>query len=215
MRIAAFLILIVSLVAGDLCGHNPKIATITLRDTGAGWIVEMSFAQAGIDVAMERELGTTVFQTIERDTYQDKIVEYIKANFNLTVDGNEIVLEQGGILLGSHQTDVKFVLPDVPLQPQSAEVYIPMFEDTYNHTNIFRIYRGGGNLTKFFLSEDNDFSVNIKFDPHGLATAVKQKDQIPQRKIIFSTLFGLLVLCIIIINLRKKGFNLNRLPQGA
>lgn len=148
----------------SVTAHNSKIATITLRDTGAGWIAELNFAQASVDAAMEHHLGKGELKDISRDAYRDEVVAYVKSNFHLQVDGQEILLENGGIMLGSHQTDLKFVLPGIPQQPENMKVYVPMFGTSYNHTNLFRIYRGGDKMTKFFLSEDNDFRVNLNFE---------------------------------------------------
>ncbi|SMD34596.1 hypothetical protein SAMN04488029_2092 [Reichenbachiella faecimaris] len=192
-----------STVLNSGAAHNSKMATFTLRDTGAGWLVEMNFAQAGVDAAMIEHYGKSKILGIEKKAYQDLVINYVKSNFHLTVDGREIALRNGGILIGSHQTDLKFILPEIPLQPSEAKVYIPMFGTTYNHTNLFRVYRGGKNITKFFLNEDNDFEANLIFTSRG----VFQQDQKPQEGQLLMLgsggLFFGLVLVIVFFS-RKK-----------
>lgn len=145
----------------QVIAHNAKIATFTLRDTGSGWFIEMNFAQAGVDAAMIHEYGEKKLNQIDRDLYKELFLNYIREHFSLMVDAEKIAFTDGGIKLGSHQTDVKFILPSID-HPQLIEVDLPMFHQAYNQTNIFRIYRGGAQLTKFFLSEDNDFYVRIE-----------------------------------------------------
>ncbi|MEO9869247.1 hypothetical protein [Ekhidna sp.] len=155
-------------IAVNAIAHNAKIATYTLRDTGAGWFVEMNFAQSAIDAQMIKIHGKDRLQEIDENDYKNLFLSYLRDNFKLRVDGKKVEFENGGILLGSHQTDVKFVLPEIPLNPKYLSVYLPMFEDVYNQTNLFRIYRGGESFTKFFLSEDNEFSVNAEITSNGI-----------------------------------------------
>ena len=155
-------------MACNAIGNNAKIATYTLRDTGEGWFIEMNFAQAAIDAEMQKIYSEEQLTGIGEDEYKKMFLAYLHAHVVLRVDGEKIPFESGGILLGSHQTDVKYVLPQIPSQPQTMSVYLPMFEEVYKQTNLFRIYRGGGKFTKFFLSADTDFSVNIAFTDEGI-----------------------------------------------
>lgn len=188
-------------IAFQCLAHNAKIATFTLRDTGAGWLVEMNFAQAGVDAAMVEIYGVEKLRSIDKNVYQNLIVDYVKTNFHLTVNGHQIKLGSGGIMLGSHQTDLKFVLPDMPVQPEHAEIYLPLFGDTYNHTNLFRIYRGGKNITKFFLSEDNDFRVNIAFTPQGI---IEEHHEPESKPFLMVSGGGLMLVLIMVIAFSGK-----------
>ena len=172
--------------------HNAKIATYTLRDTGSGWYIEMSFAQASIDAMMDKKLGGNL-DDIELDEYKHEVFEYIKENFELEVNGRNIPLGDGGIMLGSHQTDLKFVIPTLPDHPESMMVHIPAFRDAYNHTNIFRIYRGGDQLHKFFLSADNDFESSLLFKD-GLIVETDRKLAGSNQQVVISGIFLLLVI---------------------
>lgn len=200
------ILIIIVLLCADIesKAHNAKIATFTLRDTGAGWFVEMNFAQAGVDAAMIEEHGKAKLERISKQAYQSMVVDYVKDNFHLNVDGNPVPLKSGGISLGSHQTDLKFVLPDLPLQPERAVVYIPMFGNTYNQTNLFRIYRGGKDMTKFFLSEDNDFRVSLKFTPQGIVATEEPKSSTTNLVMLSSSGVGLAILILLILSARRK-----------
>lgn len=156
-------------------GHNTQIATFTMRDTGAGWLMAMNLAQAGVDAALIEKHGKQKINGLDRKAYQNLVVDYVKANFKLNVDGKDIKLGSGSIVLGSHQTDLKFVLPDVPIHPQEAHVNIPMFSTSDNHTNLFRVYRGGKKIAKLFLSENNDFKVDLIFTSQGIIAKEKKE----------------------------------------
>lgn len=181
--------------------HNTKIATFTLRDTGAGWLMEMNFSQKGVEAAMINLHGKQALQGLDKKSYQKLVVDYVKSNFNLTVDGRQIKLGTGGVVLGSHQSDLKFILPEIPLQPLEAQVHIPMFNSTYDHTNLFRVYRGGKNISKFFLNEENDFEVNLFFTAQG---AFEQPPKDDQLLTLGSGGLMLVLLLVVLILSRKK-----------
>ncbi|WP_462248778.1 hypothetical protein [Ekhidna sp.] len=147
--------------------HNAKIATYTLRDTGNGWFIEMNFAQVAIDAQMLKLFDEETLSEMSKDQFKSAFLKYLRENFSLRVDGKKMQLLSGGILIGSHQTDVKYILPEIPLQPKDISIYISTFEDIYNQTNLFRIYRGGDHFTKFFLSADNDFTAHMEFKSDG------------------------------------------------
>lgn len=171
--------------------HNAKIATYTLRDTGMGWFIEMNFAQAAIDAQMLKLFDKQTLESMSQEAYKSAFIKYLNDHFILRVDGEKVKLIRGGILLGSHQTDVKYVLPEIPTQPQDISIYLPMFEDIYNQTNLFRIYRGGEKFTKFFLSTDNNFSAHMEFREDGIYAV----DKAPYN--MLATISGVVVLILI------------------
>lgn len=155
-----FILLCVAFVS---MAHNAKIATYTLRDTGVGWMIEINFAQAGLLAMAEKDLGKADFTNLNTATLKSYLIEQVQQNFHLEVDGVSVPLKNGGILMGNHQTNFKFVLPEIPSNPRQLKVHIPMCSAVHNQTNIFRIYRGGERLTKFFLNEDNHFETHLEF----------------------------------------------------
>lgn len=202
-RILAIIIFISATVFSGVA-HNTKIATFTLRDTGAGWYIEMNFAEAGVKAAMIEEHGKQTLSALSEERYKALILDYAKSNFQLTVDKRRIKLGDGGIMLGPHQTDLKFMLPGLPLRPSEAQIRIPMFGSTYDHTNLFRIYRGGKNISKFYLNDDNDFSVALNFTAQGVV--VVQEESSPPSFVILGTSGMALGLWLSFTILAKKKF---------
>ena len=74
MKVIYMIILWVGATVFPAVAHNAKIATFTLRDTGAGWLVEMNFAQAGVDAAMLEQHGETKIKGIDKKDYQDSYI---------------------------------------------------------------------------------------------------------------------------------------------
>lgn len=179
----------------SLNAHNAKISTFTLRDTGAGWMVEMAFAQASIDVAMQNIFDEYQLKNFTSEEYRNEVIDYVKEHFHLKANGINIELDDGGIMLGNHQANLKFVLPQIPINPDKMKVYIPMFGNMFNHTNIFRIYRGGAKVDKVFLSSDNDFRANVEFTKEGMISFNKEPigNEFPWIKTLS---FGLMLLTL-------------------
>lgn len=174
MKRLFLIVVLFGAMASIAIAHNAKIATYTLRDTGTGWFIEMNFAQTAIDAQMLKLYDSDELIDMSTDEYKKLFLKYLSENFHLRVDGEKVEFISGGILLGSHQTDVKFVLPEIPDNPEQMSIYLPMFEDIYNQTNLFRIYRGGGNFTKFFLSADNNFIAHMEFTDQGIVAIEKE-----------------------------------------
>ncbi|MBT28139.1 MAG: hypothetical protein CMO01_00660 [Thalassobius sp.] len=186
--------------------HNTNIACYTLRDTGAGWMIEINFAQAGLLADVKRDMSNSDFAKLNNEELKSHIIEKIQRNFHLEVDGIKVPLRDGGILMGNHQTNLKFILPEIPANPQQMDVSIPMCSETYNHTNIFRIYRGGEKIPKFFLSEDNKFHVALVFS-NDKVEAVDDSELYYSTK--FKPVYGVVVLALLflfsgLIKFRKK-----------
>ena len=186
----------------SIIAHNSKIATYTLRDTGSGWFIEMNFAQAAIDAQMLKMYGEEQLAEISDEEYKKLFLDYLRGNFDFEVDGKKVNLVSGGILLGSHQTDVKFVLPEIPARPKNMSIFLPMFEEVHNQTNLFRIYRGGDRFTKFFLSADNNFSAQMEFADGDIVEV--EKTESVSLGMLLGVLAALLLLASIIILLWKK-----------
>lgn len=169
-------VLIVFLLSSQMgiC-HNSKISTYTLVNTGKGWYVEMAFAQSTIDAVMQEQFGYEL-EGMSRDEYKANVIDYIKRHFELVANGEIISLGEGGILLGNHQTDMKFVLPGMPINLVSLDAQLSAFENSHNHTNILRVYENEKRLGRFFLSSDNDFSLYAFTDGNVLVESAKSKN---------------------------------------
>ncbi|XMO88272.1 hypothetical protein AAFN75_08245 [Algibacter sp. AS12] len=156
-----FLIGIIFLVIPFMSfGHNPLSARYYLEATPSGNVLTVNLSQSGINHLMTQKFSEAYFENIDEKAWKELIVSYIKENFNLNVDGIEIALTKGGIRLGSHQTDLKFVLPPFSQAPKHFFIEIPAFKENGKHQTIFA-YNINGKADKVILSEQNNFKANI------------------------------------------------------
>ena len=155
-----FLLLVVA-VTNTVTAHNVKIATFNMHQVEGIWVLDMSFAQSSLDAALNQYLSDGEIATMSEDELKEWLMNYIRMNVSFQTDSGDILLGQGGIRLGSHQTDFKFLIPDLPKDINWVRVKMPINEFSYNHTNILRVFRGE-EMTKFFLSSDNQFMVDLR-----------------------------------------------------
>lgn len=164
MRRVLILILIVW-VAGDLAAHNSKIATINLSIVDGEWVMQMSFAQASLDAEILKAYSEEQVERMDPIELKQWFANYVRDNIEIWSNEQRLMLGAGGILLGDHQTDLKFSIPDMPIFPERMKFRMSVCEESHNQTNILRIFQGD-DMTKFFLSADNDFSTDLIFQDH-------------------------------------------------
>ncbi len=141
-------------------GHNPLSAKYHIEAGEHASLLSVSLSQDGVNHVFSKKYGKERFSEMNRKEFEELLVDYIKKNFNLSIDGKEIKLSQGGIKLGSHQTDLKFVLPPLPQKIGKIEVDIPAFKENKNHQTIFS-YKTKGVTNHVILSSSNDYQSTI------------------------------------------------------
>lgn len=101
---------------------------------------------------------------MSRQSFEELIIAYIKDNFSLAVNDVAVTLRKGGIKLGDHQTDLKFVLPPFPDRIDEIDVRIPAFAENDQHQTIFS-YLVDDNTGHVILRADNDFHATVALHP--------------------------------------------------
>jgi hypothetical protein len=79
---------------------------------------------------------------------------------NLILETRKITLDEGGVKLGNHQTDLKFVVPPIPEKIEKILVHIPAFQENENHQTIFAFKTKRKSRYKI-LSPQNDYQSEI------------------------------------------------------
>ncbi len=156
--------LIIMTTSFQLVAHNAKIATFNMRQFDGVWVLEMAFAQASLDGVIRESLSQEEIDQLSQDELKVWLVDYVRKNVFIKSEFiNSIELGEGGIRLGSHQTDFKFILHDLPSNPGEVEMVMPICSNSRNHTSLLRIFYGD-QMHKIFLSSDNDFTTRISID---------------------------------------------------
>ncbi len=147
----------------QLKAHDINTASITLSPLNGVWTVHFSFAQAGVDYSLSKYLGNNSLDTLNADSYKEYLADYIKSHFSLVIDNKSIPLGSGGIKLGNHQTDIRFLIPEFPEKYEHLFLHIPLFEEKINQHNMVRINEGE-NTVRMVLKHTNNFEWELIHD---------------------------------------------------
>lgn len=118
-------------------GHNPLSARYHLEAGEHASLLTVNLSQEGVNYALLAKYSKAEIAELSQNAWEEIIVDYIKRNFHLSIDGKEITLKKGGIKLGSHQTDLKFVLPPLSSEIRKIDIDIPAFKENDQHQTIF------------------------------------------------------------------------------
>jgi hypothetical protein len=188
----ALSVLIVLLFSVVACAHNPLSARYTLVSDNNACVLEISLSQDGINQALINTYGKDFITDMDQKDFKELIVSYIKEHFDLHVDNRKLELIEGGIRLGDHQTDLKFVLEPIKDNIKIIEVAIPAFKENGEHQSIFS-YTINSLRDRAILSSRNDYQT--VFYPNG------KPSKLPW---LFGGFAGLMIIIIAIFLKRKK-----------
>lgn len=144
--------------------HNPLSATYHFEAGKDASVLSINLSQDGVNKILIDKYGSDEMNLISQKKFKELIVDYIKSNFNLTIDEQPIILNKGGIKLGTHQTDLKFVLPPLPNDFTIFHIKIPAFKENGNHQTIFS-YKMSGKKDKVILDKKNNYEASIRLSP--------------------------------------------------
>lgn len=143
-------------------GHNPLSARYFLEVNENATILTINLSQDGINNVLIEKLGKETFNQLELEQLKEQIFQYIRSNFYLSIDGEIIPLQEGGIKLGNHQTDLKFILSPLLQRPESIKIDIPAFQENDHHQSIFS-YSIYGLNDHVVLDSSNNYKSIISF----------------------------------------------------
>ncbi|AGC75890.1 hypothetical protein LX97_00573 [Nonlabens dokdonensis] len=160
----ALSVIIVFLFSVVACAHNPLSARYTLVSDKNACVLEISLSQDGINQALINTYGKDFMTNMDSKAFKELIVNYIKEHFDLRIDNRKLELSEGGIRLGGHQTDLKFVLDPIKDNIKIIEVAIPAFKENGEHQSIFS-YTINSLHDRAIISSRNDYQT--VFYPNG------------------------------------------------
>lgn len=158
--IILLLILIVSIQT--IHAHNPLSAMYYLEVKENINILNINLSQTGFHEALKKQYSKTNFEELPLTEYKQLAVNYLKENFHLVVNGTRIQLLDGGLKLGSHQTDAKFITSELPKTFESLEIKIQAFTENEQHQTVFSLLLNG-KTSKVILNKKNDYSASVIF----------------------------------------------------
>lgn len=142
--------------------HNPLSARYHFEAGALASELTINLSQDGVNQALLQTHERAELEALSRQAFEELIVAYLKDNFSLSVNGQAVKLGQGGVKLGDHQTDLRFVLPAFGEGVNKLSVAIPAFRENDHHQTIFS-YVVEGKASHVILREGNDYRANITF----------------------------------------------------
>ncbi len=140
--------------------HNPLSARYNLDVKEGMSVLTINLSQTGLDVAIKKHYSKINIEELTHIEYKELAVKYLKENFELSINEENIFLLDGGIKLGNHQTDLKFVLTDCPNTIKNISVSIKAFSVNDNHQTIFSLLLNGKS-SKVILNKNNNYEAFI------------------------------------------------------
>ncbi len=157
-------IVAIAFFCNSAIAHNPNSASVTIRPLKGIWVVEYSFAQVGVNYVLNDIYTEDAIAKMTPDAYKELFVAYIKKHTKITIDGKDIPLTSGGIKLGSHQTDMKFLSADFPKEYQKVRVEISALKENKEQHTSLRFMEGEKYIRKV-LSHKKGFVMDFENSP--------------------------------------------------
>lgn len=143
-----------------VAAHNPLSARYHFEAGSLASELTINLSQDGINNTLLQHHERQLLEELPRKAFEELIVAYVKDNINLSINGLSIVLGQGGIKLGDHQTDLRFVLPAFTEPIDEIDIDISAFRENDHHQTIFS-YAVDGETGHVILQEDNGYDTSI------------------------------------------------------
>ena len=151
-------------LSGSGWAHNPLTAKVELN-TKVPEISQLGIylSQTGLHQALSKYYDTTDLSTISTTEYKKLAVQYLKDHIHLVADGTPLVIGEGGIKLGNHQTDFRFLIKNFPKNIRNLQANIDIGKENGNHHTVFSWLQKEGK-SKVVLSERNQYQTVLNVE---------------------------------------------------
>lgn len=160
-----------ALIAFGLCvfcefaeAHDPNLATFSISHRNGVWLLEMSCAQAGLNNALVADSPELVKLLSTDKDYKEAVVAYLKRT--ILIQANviaEVKLGQGGIKIGNHQSDVKFVLEGIPDDLKELKIQLLTMTENPQHVSLLKVYVDGDSQ-RYLLDRSNGYEATFSLN---------------------------------------------------
>ena len=145
--------------------HNPLSARYQFQSNGSVGQLTVSLSQDGVNAALAKTYPKSMLDTLSSDAFKRLLIRYVKEHFILRADGEKIALYEGGIKLGNHQTDMRFVADPIRQEALFLDVAIAAFTENDGHQSIFSCVING-HSGRVILQAQNNYNAAITLNAH-------------------------------------------------
>ncbi len=209
----ALVIALIWLSSGTVSAHQPDISSFTIIESQPGlWMLQLNASMTAFQYEVVNAYGENSYSSPEE--FNEMLVNYLKKQISIQVNGEEVMLEKGLVRLG-HATTVAFELSGVPEQFDHVFVKNMGFENINKSQIIFSIIKEGMYEDHFILNEENDFQINLSLNEDQVLVADSNSNT------IWMTLVAIVIITAVMggfiynKNMDKPSFqNASILPQS-
>lgn len=141
--------------------HDHNLATYTVYKKEGGWLLKIDFTTNSVFKSIKQEENVDRLADYE---FKKKVINYFKKNISLKINGKtDVKIGKGGIKLGTHSSQIIFILENFSSDWISLFSKITCFDNNKNQTNLIRVKLGGKeNTYKKFLASKNKFQTTFE-----------------------------------------------------
>lgn len=129
--------------SGPASAHDRDIATFVLTPVAAradgvkarGWTLDVHVARHALDDV----LADGPPEAADPAGWRARAVAYLKAHVRLTHAGAPLTLGAGGIRVGGHQTDLRFMVEGLPPAGGEVALRIDAFAEDGHQSNVVKL----------------------------------------------------------------------------
>lgn len=147
--------------SGCVYAHNTQQASFNVVLKGAESYIDIYLSQYGVEQALKAsKADPTSNGKDDADVamFKQRLIEHIKANTHLSVNGSDITLGGGVLKLGSHETRVRLKLDDVPTVISDIKAKVNCFSNNAHQVNVLNILHNSTKL-RYRLTEENEYQM--------------------------------------------------------
>lgn len=196
------LIVVVLMVCAKVMAHNPQIVTYTIRNQYNVWFIEASFPQVSVQNALNNKYGEDMVSNYDQTTYRNKVVEIFRGAIQLKANNRQLILGNAAIKLGSHQTDVKFIIENFPGLSEEFNLIAEIESLPFNESqqNVVRVM-AQNKMERQILSKANGYRGSFTINSEGVfkMDIEEQKNDINTLMLSIILVFATIVLALVMI----------------
>ena len=197
MNIKFIIVCLFVLFQSQLLAHNPNQASIKLVIQEKGAFIDFNMSQYGIEQVLLKKNPNLDLKTISKKELQELIINEVKKKIELTSNGKTVDLGTGVIRLGNHETNLKFLIENLPKNIEFIDVKANCFQENENQTNFFTIlFKDKNARAKLF--KKNNYQSKFIFNQDEIIVSDKlQTYNRNSSKILM--IIALTIICFVII----------------
>jgi len=143
--------------------HDANVATAKLSqdESTHEWKLTFSLGSYGLMKGLYSIYPEEGISLVDMDLFNEKLDNYIQQTFSLTINMHyKIALEHQSSEIGSHQSDIHYVLKGIPKHANYWDLAFSTFDQNKAQTNVFKVDIEGTSRS-FILRQKEDYRVTF------------------------------------------------------